>query len=49
MKIESQMKKASTKPRMPRSVAKKRERSVSQLRSSMNTLGVELDDDDQVR
>jgi len=39
--IESQIKKSSTKPKMPRT-AKKRTRSVSRLRSEMKQLGVEL-------
>ncbi len=38
------MKKSSTKPTMPRNTAaKKRERSVSGLRTKMSELGVELD------
>ena len=44
--MESSMKKSSTKPTMPRNTqAKKRERSVSGLRTKMNALGVELDTD----
>ncbi|KAF8764562.1 Nucleolar GTP-binding protein 1 like protein [Argiope bruennichi] len=44
MKIESQIKKASTKPKLPRT-AKKRTRSVSRLRNEFRELGVDLDED----
>ncbi|KAG1669364.1 Nucleolar GTP-binding protein 1 [Nymphon striatum] len=43
IKLESQLKNTS-KPKMPSSVAKKRSRSVSRLKSSMNEVGVELGD-----
>ncbi|XP_054707253.1 GTP-binding protein 4-like [Uloborus diversus] len=42
LKIQSQIRKSSTKPKLPRT-AKKRTRSVSRLRSEMRQLGVELD------
>jgi len=46
LKIESRLKKSSNKPTMPRTTgAKKRERSVSSLRTKMSELGVELDVD----
>ncbi|XP_035208562.1 nucleolar GTP-binding protein 1-like [Stegodyphus dumicola] len=44
LKIESQLKKSVTKPKLPRT-AKTRTRSVSRLRSEMRNLGVELGDD----
>jgi len=44
--MEGGMKKSSTKPTMPRNTAaKKRERSVSGLRTKMSALGVDLDVD----
>jgi len=46
MKNESFMKKSSTKPKLPRT-ARKRERSVSRLRSEMGELGVEMASDDE--
>ncbi|GIY22130.1 nucleolar GTP-binding protein 1 [Caerostris extrusa] len=46
MKIESQVKKASTKPKLPRT-AKKRTRSVSRLRNEFRELGVDLDENDE--
>ncbi|XP_013783427.1 nucleolar GTP-binding protein 1-like [Limulus polyphemus] len=42
LRIESQLKKSSTKPKLPRT-AKKRERSVSRLKSQMESLGVDLE------
>jgi nucleolar GTP-binding protein len=46
LKNEAKMKKNTTKPKLPRT-ARKRERSVSRLRSEMGRVGVELDSDDE--